>query len=146
MRWNRSFYRELFIIKNDIKTSYKISNLYGLWFTGSSILPFLLLGSMIYIAYASVYISTLFLFAYIGTLVGVSLLRGTYAISRTHDMNFLLFPIYAFIHIFLLIPLRFYAIFSLSAKGWGTRWKRITYYFNCYFVDVFIFIVTISRI
>jgi len=83
-------------------TKYPIYMVYDLLV--QSILPFLLLGSMIYIAYASVYISTLFLFAYIGTLVGVSLLRGTYAISRTHDMNFLLFPIYAFIHIFLLIP------------------------------------------
>jgi hyaluronan synthase len=122
LRWNRSFYRELFyslkmILKHPAK--YPIYMIYDL--IVQSILPFLLLGSMIYIAYASVYISTLYLWAYIGILIGISLLRGVYAISRTHDTNFLLFPIYSFIHIFLLIPLRLYAIFSLSAKGWGTR-------------------------
>lgn len=122
LRWNRSFYRELLItakmlIRNPRK--YPLYMIYDL--AMQAILPILLLLSVAYMAYRSVYESPIYFIAYIGILAGVSLLRSVYAISRTGDNNFYLFPLYALIHIFLLVPLRLYAIASLKRTEWGTR-------------------------
>jgi len=63
----------------------------------------------------------LFFFGYISVLIGVALVRGIYGFMRTKDYNFFMFPLYAILHIFLLIPLRFYALLTLKNSGWGTR-------------------------
>jgi len=61
------------------------------------------------------------LFGYITVLVGIAIIRGTYAYIRTSDKVFFLFPFYAFCHIFLLIPVRMYALCTLKTTKWGTR-------------------------
>lgn len=122
LRWNRSFYREMFVTAKMIVNKprqYPTYMIYDLIMQAS--LPLLLLASIGFMMYRAVYESPLYISAFLGTLIGVSLLRSTYAIARTGDKNFLLFPLYSFIHLFLLIPLRLYAIMTLSAKGWGTR-------------------------
>lgn len=122
LRWNRSFYRELLITAKmvfEYPTRYPIYMIYDIIM--QAFLPPLLLLSLIFVVYRAAYISPFYLLGYLSTLIGIGILRGIYGISRTSDMNFLLFPIYAFIHLFMLIPLRIYAVFTLTAKGWGTR-------------------------
>jgi len=100
-------------------TQYPVYMIYDLII--QSFMPLLLLGSLAYMVYRIVFESEIYLITYLCTLIGVALLRSTYAIAMTRDVNFLYFPLYAFIHLFLLIPLRVYALFTISGKGWGTR-------------------------
>lgn len=122
LRWNRSFYRELIITARMIwkkPFKYPIYMIYDL--VMQTMLPFLLIASVSYLVYMTLYQSPMYIAAYLGVLVGVSFLRSFYASARTGDKNFYLFPLYALIHLFLLIPLRLYAIFTLKTTKWGTR-------------------------
>jgi len=62
-----------------------------------------------------------FLYFYMVSLIGIALIRTIYALFRTKDPNFLLFTLYGFIHIFLLLPTRLYALCTLRRTKWGTR-------------------------
>jgi len=48
-------------------------------------------------------------------------LRGAYGLWRTHDLEFLLMPVYGFLHVFLVLPVRLFALFTLWDNRWGTR-------------------------
>lgn len=121
-RWNRSFYREMLwtikrvIFKRNFQNVYMIYDL-----TMQALLPMLLLTSLLFVVFRSITESPLYLFGYITILVGIAILRGSYAFLRTRDKTFFLFPLYAFCHIFLLIPVRVYALCTLHTTGWGTR-------------------------
>lgn len=122
LRWNRSFYREIFITARMVANKprqYPIYMLYDL--TMQTVMPLMLIGSILYTLYRVFSTSEIYLLAYLCTLVGIALLRSIYAIVVTKDYNFLYFPLYAFMHLFLLIPLRIYALFTMNSKGWGTR-------------------------
>lgn len=122
LRWNRSFYRELYVtakIVSKFQRRYPLYMFYDLLI--QTIMPIALILSVVYMAYRSIYLSPLYVMAFLGTLIGIGALRSVYAYSLTRDKNFVFFPLYAFIHLFLLTPLRVYALFSLTSKGWGTR-------------------------
>lgn len=121
-RWNKSFYREMLwtarmVIRDPLKLHPYI--VYDL--TAQFILPFLLMVSLAYTFYKTMYVSPYALLAYLATLMGIAMIRSLYALYRTRDMSLLIFPIYAFIHVFLLIPVRLYAIMTLRSVHWGTR-------------------------
>jgi hyaluronan synthase len=121
-RWNRSFYRELLWTLKRVVFRRKYQNIYMVYdLSMQSVLPILLLGSLLFVCIKSVTESPLYLFGYLTILVGVALLRGSYAYLRTHEKMFFLFPLYAFCHIFLLIPVRVYALCTLKTTKWGTR-------------------------
>jgi hyaluronan synthase len=86
-----------------------------------AVLPILLVLSLLFVGYRSIVESPLYLFGYLMILVGIALLRGSYAFLRTRDRDFFLFPLYAFCHIFLLIPVRVYALCTIRTTKWGTR-------------------------
>lgn len=121
-RWNKSFYRELIwtikiVINNPTKLHpYIIHDL-----TVSFILPFLLIASLILTIYKTFYVSPYAIIGYIAVLVGIALVRSFYAIYRTRDWSLLIFPVYSFIHIFFLIPVRIYALMTMKKTHWGTR-------------------------
>jgi hyaluronan synthase/N-acetylglucosaminyltransferase len=121
-RWNRSFYRELLWTLKRVILKRKYQNIYMVYdLSMQSILPLLLLASLLFVCVKSVTESPLHLFGYLTILVSVALLRGTYAYLRTREKMFFLFPLYAFCHIFLLIPVRVYALCTLKTTKWGTR-------------------------
>lgn len=121
-RWNRSFYRELLWTMKRVVFKRKYQNIYMVYdLSMQSVLPLLLLLSLLFVFVKSVTESPLYLFGYLTILVGIALLRGTYAYLRTHEKMFFLFPLYAFCHIFLLIPVRVYALCTLKTTKWGTR-------------------------
>jgi len=121
-RWNRSFYRELLWTVKRVIFKRKYQNIYMVYdLSMQSILPILLLASLLFVCIKSVTESPLYLLGYLTILISVALLRGTYAYLRTHEKMFFLFPLYAFCHIFLLIPVRVYALCTLKTTKWGTR-------------------------
>lgn len=121
-RWNRSFYRELLWTLKRVILKRKYQNIYMVYdLSMQSILPLLLLASLLFVCIKSVTESPLHLLGYLTILVSVALLRGGYAYLRTRERMFFLFPLYAFCHIFLLIPVRVYALCTLRTTKWGTR-------------------------
>ena len=121
-RWNRSFYREMLWTMKRIILKRRFTNMYMIYdLLMQAALPILLLISLVFVCFRTVVDSPLYLFGYLTVLVGVALLRGSYAFLRTRDRVFFLFPLYAFCHIFLLIPVRVYALCTLKTTKWGTR-------------------------
>jgi len=121
-RWNRSFYRELLWTLKWVVFKRKYQNIYMIYdLSMQSVLPLLLLTSLLFVFIKSVTDSPLYLIGYLTVLIGIALLRGTYAFLRTRERMFFLFPLYAFCHIFLLIPVRVYALCTLKTTKWGTR-------------------------
>jgi len=121
-RWNRSFYRELLWTAKRVVLKRKYQNVYMIYdLIMQTILPFLLLGCLGFVCIKSVTQTPLYLFGYVTILVGVAFLRGSYAYLRTREKVFFVFPLYAFCHIFMLIPVRMYALCTLKTTKWGTR-------------------------
>lgn len=121
-RWNKSFYRELiYTVKMLLKDKVKLHPYVYYDLTIQALLPLLLILSLGFVVYRSIIYTPYYLLGYIAILVGIALLRGSYALLRTKDLNFLFFSIYAFLHIFLLIPNRIYAIVTIKETKWGTR-------------------------
>ena len=121
-RWNRSFYRELLWTVKRVITKRTYQSIYMIYdLAMQTVLPFLLLMSLVLVFIMSAKEGPSHLFGYITVLVGIAIIRGTYAFIRTHDKVFFLFPFYAFCHIFLLIPVRMYALCTLKTTKWGTR-------------------------
>lgn len=122
LRWNRSFYREMFITAKMIikhPNRYSIYMIYDLIM--QAVMPVALICCIIYMGYRVFSISYIYILSFVATVIGMALLRSFYAIVMTKDWNFMLFPIYSFIYVFLLVPLRIYALLTITGKGWGTR-------------------------
>jgi cellulose synthase/poly-beta-1,6-N-acetylglucosamine synthase-like glycosyltransferase len=122
IRWNKSFYRELiWTVKSVVKTpgQYRPYIIYDL--TMQTILPFLLMSVLVVSFIRGFTASPLYILQYLITVAGVALIRTAYSFYRTGDKNLLLFPLYSFLHIFLLLPARIYAISTMKVTRWGTR-------------------------
>jgi hyaluronan synthase/N-acetylglucosaminyltransferase len=122
IRWNKSFYRELlwtiwYVIKKP--KNFHPYILYDLFI--QTFLPLLLITSLFFHVIMSVISSPLYLLGYLVIVLGVAMLRTSYGMYRTKERNLLLFPIYSFLHVFLLIPIRLYSIATLRITKWGTR-------------------------
>jgi len=122
VRWNRSFYREMFWTIKRIILRRRNTNPYMIYdMAMQAVLPILLVFSLAFVSYRSIVESPIYIFGYLMILVGIAMLRGSYAYLRTREKVFFLFPLYAFCHIFLLIPVRMYALCTLRTTKWGTR-------------------------
>lgn len=118
VRWNKSFYREmLWTLKSFHK--HHIYLIYEL--VMQFILPFLLLVALVAMVYQAIAVDISALWKYLVILVGIALLRALYGMHRTKDAGFALFILYGFVHVFLLLPTRMYALFTMGRVKWGTR-------------------------
>lgn len=118
VRWNKSFYREMLWTLR----AYKKHHWYLLYdLIMQLILPFLLLLALVATFYQTAIYGPRVLIAYFLLLIIIALVRAAYGLYRTRDSGFLLFVLYGFIHVFLLIPTRFYALCTIRKTGWGTR-------------------------
>jgi hyaluronan synthase len=118
VRWNKSFYREMIWTFK----AYKKHHWYLLYDQIMQlVLPFLLLLALIATFYQAVVHGPHVLIKYIIILMVIAVVRATYGLYRTRDSGFLLFVLYGFIHVFLLLPTRFYALCTMRHTGWGTR-------------------------
>lgn len=118
VRWNKSFYREmLWTLKSWGKHHWYM--MYDM--TLQFFLPFALVIGLIATLYQAFTVNIGWLWVYLAVLVGIALLRALYGMYRTRDVGFLAFVVYGFVHVFLLIPARFYALATLGENKWGTR-------------------------
>jgi hyaluronan synthase len=118
VRWNKSFYREmLWTLKSFRKHhTYMIYDLIMQF-----ILPFLLLVALGGMVSQSLRYGPHVIVGYLASIILIALLRSMYGLFRTRDPGFLLFVLYGFIHLFLLMPTRLYALCTLNHTKWGTR-------------------------
>lgn len=117
IRWNKSFYREmLWTLKSITKHNWYL--LYDLLM--QFMLPFLLILAVINTSIQAAK-DWKVLLGYIAVIVMIGLLRVTYAMYRTKNIRFLKFLGYGLFHVFVLIPVRFYAIMTIRDGKWGTR-------------------------
>lgn len=118
VRWNKSFYREmLWTLK-----SYKRHHAYMIYdLVMQLVLPFLLVIALGGMVWQSFTYGPHVILHYILTIVIIAVLRAAYGLYRTRDAGFLLFILYGFIHLFLLMPTRMYALCTMRETGWGTR-------------------------
>ena len=122
VRWNKSFYREIiWTIQMIIEDPRKLHPYIIYDIVIQTILPFLLLFSLGFAFYRGLFESPLYILGYVMVLVGIALIRCMYGYYRTNDYHLLRFPMYAFLHIFFLIPVRIYALLTLKTTHWGTR-------------------------
>jgi hyaluronan synthase len=118
VRWNKSFYREMLWT---LKFAHRRHAYLAADLVLQAVLPFMLMIALVATAYQAIFIDVSHVWKYLGMLVGIALLRSLYGVFRTHDPGFLLFIIYGFIHVFVLIPTRLYALATMSRTHWGTR-------------------------
>lgn len=122
IRWNKSYYRELFwtakmVVRNP--TKFPLYIIYDLFIM--TFLPLLLIISMIFAIYKGIFWGPLYFLGYLAVIAGIGLIRAMYGFYRTGDRNLLTIPLYAFIHMFVMTWVRVYAILTLKNTGWGTR-------------------------
>jgi EAL domain-containing protein (putative c-di-GMP-specific phosphodiesterase class I)/cellulose synthase/poly-beta-1,6-N-acetylglucosamine synthase-like glycosyltransferase len=116
-RWNKSFYREILWTAKFVhkRNAYMALDL-GL----QTIMPFALLLALGLTIDAALN-NPIYLLRYGGIVAGIGFIRALYGLLRTHKPGFMLFTLYGFIHVFLLIPVRLYALATIGRGGWGTR-------------------------
>ncbi|HHG6295624.1 TPA: glycosyltransferase [Streptococcus suis] len=117
IRWNKSFFREALqtmklLFKRPIVTLWNLFELF---------LFVLLTGSLIDVVFniTSKYDLKYFLYAMIAISLS-ALARNVHYIVK-HPLLFLMAPLYGFMHLFLLVPIRLYALLTIRNVRWGTR-------------------------
>lgn len=121
-RWNKSFYREFFWT---LQISNKVSFYSLIDIVLQPILYFLFLVAISHLIFR-IAIDTGWTAAlyYISILLFVAFLRSLYGIYKTGNWEFLKFVLYGFVHILVLVSVRFKALLTLGDNGWGTRGKK----------------------
>lgn len=118
-RWNKSFFREMiwtFKIKDCIHPYVLLDMLMQ---------PLLFLGFTVALCFSLLLLhetgNLKILIYYLGTLVTMATVRSLYGLYRTRDLRYLLFVLYGFLHVFILVPVRFKSVLTLTDNRWGTR-------------------------
>lgn len=118
VRWNKSFYREMLWT---LKFAHGRHPYLAIDLVLQAALPFMLMIALAATAYQAIFVDFLHFWKYLGVLVGIALLRALYGVFRTRDAGFLLFVVYGFVHVFVLIPTRLFALATIKRTHWGTR-------------------------
>lgn len=118
-RWNKSFFRE-------ILWTFKIKGtVHPYVFFDMLMQPLLFLGFTIALSFSLLLLyqttNIMILVYYLGTLVTMATVRSLYGLFRTKDISYLLFVLYGFLHVFILVPVRFKSLLTLTDNRWGTR-------------------------
>lgn len=117
IRWNKSFFRESVVgLKMTLKKP-KVAIWIVLELSLWIVFSFMMIVSIIN-QYSSM--SIMILIYAIFSLTVSALIRNVYYIVKNPVM-FLLSPLYGFLHMFLLFPIRFYSLLTLRNVKWGTR-------------------------
>lgn len=120
VRWSKSFFRESYL---GLKNAWKYKKTVPfIWIFIELILFPVFLASLMYMCYLVVtgqFTWFNFIVLVLFTTIN-SYIRNLYYLSIDRYV-FLMAPIYSFIHIFLLTPIRLWALFTLRDTNWGTR-------------------------
>jgi hyaluronan synthase len=117
-RWGKSHWREMLwqlraLPKQSLYLSYD-------WMV-TLLLPFMLSLSMVHYGYLAASHSPMHLWRLFGTMVGLSVIRVLDPIRITRRPMFLAFVAYTFLHLAIMLPLKFYSLATVNRTGWGTR-------------------------
>jgi cellulose synthase/poly-beta-1,6-N-acetylglucosamine synthase-like glycosyltransferase len=119
LRWNRSFWRENWLTTRWMWNRSKYLTIGTIM---DMSLPFLYLGSLIWNIFRGLDSAGLFIvFPLVITSSIMAYLRNSKALRLVNTKDYLITPVYAWIYIFLLLPITMYALFTTSNTGWGTR-------------------------
>jgi hyaluronan synthase len=118
VRWNKSFYREMLWT---LKFAHRRHPYLGVDLFLQAVLPFMLMVALVATAYQAIFVDISHVWKYVAMLVAIALVRAGYGLVRTRDPGFLLFVVYGFLHVFVLIPTRLYALVTMKRTHWGTR-------------------------
>lgn len=118
LRWNKSFYREMLWTA---RFAHHKSFYLGYDLLMQAILPLFLLAALV-ITVVLAFVGTWHvLIWYAATVLLLGFARALYAAFRTRSPQALVFSLYGLLHVFLLLPIRVYALTSLRTTHWGTR-------------------------
>lgn len=117
VRWNKSFYREILWTA---KFAHQRNPYMGMDLFLQTIMPFALVFALGATVYAAVVDPTAIV-RYLGVVATIGLARAAYGVARTKQLGFLLFVCYGFIHVFVLMPVRLFALATMRQGHWGTR-------------------------
>ena len=112
-RWTKSGYRESlwvlgFLHKHNILMT--IDVVYQLFY------PLIIFSLIIYTMWK---FSVLSIIIYLGLIFTVGFIRSIYAVLVTNNLNYLLFYNYSLLYLTIIIPIKFYALLSLTDTTWG---------------------------
>lgn len=119
IRWNKSFFREFLV---SLKSINKMSFYSACCLIAQPLMLFLFpfsLANAIYLISTNV----LYAFYYLFLIVLMSLIGAFYAIVLSRNFDFLLFPIYGLLHLFILFPVKLESLLTLKDNDWMTRDK-----------------------
>jgi cellulose synthase/poly-beta-1,6-N-acetylglucosamine synthase-like glycosyltransferase len=119
LRWNRSFWRESCL---SFRWIWKRS----VYLTAGTILdmslPFLYFGSLLWTMSVSFTSCALFLlFPLFITMPLMAFVRNFDYMRLTKAKDYALVPLYSWMYLVVLLPITFFALFTTSQTGWGTR-------------------------
>jgi len=117
-RWGKSYWRELFW---QIKTIPKHGLYLAYDFMITALLPIILVGSMAHDVYLAFFGHPIYALRLLTTMVFVTLLRIIDPMLRQKNLWFILFVIYTLIYFLVLLPVKIYALFTMTRGGWGSR-------------------------
>jgi hyaluronan synthase len=124
IRWHRSFFRETLWILRHGKWNTWAPWLSAIEFLSWSVLSFGLVGLLVTNTQVLA-AGTILIYAVQACLIAyarsVKFIGSSDASLRSQIGDFLLAPIYAALHIAVIIPLRIVALFTLRSTSWGTR-------------------------
>jgi len=119
IRWNKSFYREML-------WTIKALRLHP-WYMGYDLLNQFALPFMLVISLLATLVLGVggggwpILVQYVVTVLVLGLARSLYGAFSRKQPSFVLFMFYGFVYVFVLLPVRFYALWTLGQTHWGTR-------------------------
>ena len=119
VRWNRSFWRENYLA---FKWMWKRSAYLSLGTIMDMFLPFLYFGSLVWSITVSLTSFSMFLlFPLLVTAPLMAFVRNIDYFKVTKAKDYALVPLYSWLYLVVLLPITFFAIFTTSRTGWGTR-------------------------
>jgi len=119
LRWNRSFWRESCL---SLRWIWKRSAYLTIGTILDMFLPFLYFGSLLLTISVSLTSFALFiLFPLLVTMPLMAFARNLDYFRLTKAKDFVLVPLYSWMYLVLLLPIAFFALFTTSQTGWGTR-------------------------
>lgn len=118
LRWNRSFWRENWLVSHWM---WKRSKYLAAGTIMDMALPFLYLSSLIWNLRSAVSFGLFLALPFLLTASLVAYARNFESLRLTTVRDFALAPIYAWVYLFVLLPISVYATFTTHKTGWGTR-------------------------
>lgn len=119
IRWTKSFIREFLWVIRDYNRVSIFSLLDTLYQPIISFCFMFALSNVVFMTIES--FNPLVLIGEIFILLFMASLRGIYGFLRTGWTEFIRFPLYGVLHVSIILPLRWKALFGLRDTSWGTR-------------------------